>query len=127
MGCPHTAAHYHVLQLLHDHGSLTIEAATNLLWPAVVADPLLFPSLATHVIDHGWVKYQAGGATFTLTAEGRDAVLSLDRLWRPASRRSEAAPPRFWGLGRPRALLASPTLGLPTQCSRCRSGALALR
>ncbi len=76
MGCPLTAEHQHVLQLLRAHESLTLEESTTLLWPDVVSDPLLGLSLLAHLIDHGWVHYEPIGATFTLTAHGREAMLA---------------------------------------------------
>ncbi len=75
MGCPLTAGHQRVLQLLDDHGPVTVEEVTDLLWPGVVTDPLLALSLLAHLIDHGWVHYEPIGATFTLTAQGREALL----------------------------------------------------
>ncbi len=77
MGCPLTAAHHRALQLLHAHGSLTVEEFASLLSPGVVADPLLTASLLAHLIDHGWVEYQPVRCTFGLTDQGREALLAL--------------------------------------------------
>ncbi len=75
MDGPLTTAHHRVLQLLHDHGPLTVEEAGDLLWPDVGSDPLLALSLLAHLIDHGWVEHECFGHTFHLTAQGREAML----------------------------------------------------
>ncbi len=60
---------------LHDHGPLTVEETSDLLWPDVVSDPLLASSLLAHLIDHGWVEHQSFGHAFSLTAQRREAML----------------------------------------------------
>ncbi len=80
IGCPVTRAHHRVLHMLHTHGPLTVQELTDLLWPDVVSDPLLALSLLAHLIDHGWVGHQSLDDSFTLTAQGREALLSSSRL-----------------------------------------------
>ncbi len=74
MDCP--LAHHQALQILHDHGPLTAEQATALLWPGIGADPPVTASFLAHLIDHGWVAPQRADGTFVLTEQGRAALVA---------------------------------------------------